>query len=70
MCLSDAREVYEKDWAAACKTTAKAEKEGYANCMNETPDICKSIWNPKRDASANCALPTKVADRIDSRLEN
>lgn len=72
ICLSDASDAYQQDWAAACKTTAKAEKEGYANCMadnNETASFCKSIWNPKPNASASCALPTKVADRIDSRLE-
>src|SRR5579862_2805382 len=72
ICLSDARDAYEQNWAAACKTTAKIEKEGYANCMsdpNETAGSCKSIWNPKRNASANCSLPSKAADRIDSRLE-
>jgi hypothetical protein len=72
-CLVDARNSYEHEWAASCKSTAKLEKEGYAKCVNdsnETASICKGIWNPKRDPSANCALPTKIADRIESRLEH
>jgi len=71
-CLNDARDAYEQDWAAACKITAKTEREGYADCINgpnETAGDCKRIWNPKRDASANCALPTKGAEYINSRLE-
>jgi hypothetical protein len=34
ICISDAGEVYEKDWAAACKKTAKVMREGYADCVN------------------------------------
>jgi len=71
-CLNDARNSYESDWKAACKATAKSEKEGYANCVNDTNQSginCKSIWNPKRDATANCALPTAIADRLESRLD-
>jgi hypothetical protein len=71
-CLIDASDAYENEWKAACKRTAKSESEGYANCVNDPNEStinCKSIWNPKRDASANCALPSTVADRIDSRLE-
>lgn len=71
-CLTDARAAYEQDWAAACKTTAKSEREAYANCMNipgETASICRSVLNPKRDASANCALPAKSAEYIDSQLD-
>lgn len=71
-CIADARYVYSKEWAAACKITAKIEKESYTNCISlpgATISICKSALNPKRDASANCALPAKIADRIELRLE-
>lgn len=72
ICLNDARDMYVQDWAAACKNTAKAMKEGYVDCINnpnETASDCKRIWNPKQDASKNCSLPNVVADRIDSRFE-
>jgi hypothetical protein len=71
-CLNNARDAYVNEWKASCKTTAKSEKEGYANCVNdpnESAIICKKIWNPKQDAGANCALPNTIADRINSRLE-
>lgn len=72
ICLSDARDEYNQNWSAACKTTAKTARESYADCMNdsnETAHICKSIWNPKRNSGANCELPTKTAEYINSQLE-
>lgn len=47
-------------------------KDGYADCMNNTngtTSACKRAWNPKRDTSANCTLPSIVADRIEFRLD-
>lgn len=70
LCLDSARDSYYQNWAAACKTTAKAGREGYADCMNDphvTARDCKRIWN-QRDASARCALPMIIANQIDSRL--
>lgn len=71
-CLAGARKSYEENWAQACKTTAKIEKEGYAKCMKDqsmSASDCVKIWEPKRDATANCSLPIKNADHIDTQLD-
>ena len=72
-CLDNAREAYNQQWASKCELIAKNYKENYANCINSkahTTQWCKSAWNPKRDSSAECALPADDAKYIQSTLEN
>jgi hypothetical protein len=70
-CLADAQNNYQVNWANNCKTSAKNITEGIKGCrdLDQSKDFCTSLWGTP-DSSPNCSLPGKIADAVNSGLEN
>ena len=69
-CLRLATANYTASWEGNCTRIIKANRKNYDDCMSGLPKLaCDTIY-PVSTGSESCALPTKLAETLNTDLEN
>jgi len=79
-CIRDAAFVHSSRWASACENYARTLAAQYESCKKDMgfTRTCESIYQPmiqsllksvEAKGSANCSLPSKIADGVNEEHE-
>lgn len=69
-CLTSASAGHDESWAVECRRLAEKAAQDHADCLSKSKlsqEYCDAAYR-KRDGSANCTLPLKVAADLDGGL--